>query len=63
MWAEHRYVAPEMQPSPVSTTQGTEPMAWPTEPVPPNPFVEPELYQDPNRGDRDWGAEGNGYGR
>lgn len=55
VWAEQRYQAPVQVDSPVRTVQGTKPMAWPGQPVPPNPFVAPELRQDPHRGDRDWG--------
>lgn len=55
VWAEHHYQAPVQVDSPVRTEQATKPMAWPGQPVPPNPFVEPELHQDPHRGDRDWG--------
>lgn len=47
-----RYVPPADMPDPATPPQGTAPLAAPGAPQPPDPFVEPEIKQDPNRGGR-----------
>lgn len=46
------YVLPDDLPDPANPPQETEPLALPGEPIPPDPFTEPEIAQDPNRGGR-----------
>lgn len=46
------YILPPDLPDPSSPPQWTEPLATPGEPRPPDPFVEPQVAQDPNRGGR-----------
>ncbi len=46
------YVLPADLPDPTNPPQETEPLALPGEPVPPDPFTEPAIEQDPSRGGR-----------